>query len=276
MLTWACGQESTVDEGSPVATYRDKQLSSNEVVFHLPDSLEINDSLRLSQLYIQDWIKSQAVTEAAYQAIPDLESRILYRLRDYERSLIEHEYAQHLLDRNGADLVVSEEEIREYYESNHPEKFQSRGNYYQYFYLKTPLSGQYKVVNLLRSNEEEKLEELKAWAEENASEYKLDSIYVTETEIERISDGYYYGNIKRASEGVAYAYAHREGPDQEMVYDFFKLISVIEEGETLPLSMCRQRIQQIIRNQRKQKLLERHFNELAKQAEAGGKTRVIQ
>ncbi len=270
-----CGDGKPVEEGPTVATYRDYSLSLQEVQFHLPDSLASEDSLKLAQKYIQSWVRSKAVQEAAQRAMPDLEKRIRYRMKDYESSLIEHEYALYLLEQEQTALQVSEQEIASYYENNSG-KFLARADYYQFFYLKTELSGQYKVTNLMRSSEISDITELRTWGEENAVEYKLDSTYREVGELERISDGYYFGDIKRASRGTVYPYAHNEElEDGEITYyDFFKLINVIETGELLPLEMCRERIRQLIRNQRKQSIIDRRFNELANQAQAGGQVQL--
>lgn len=277
-----CGGDEPMADGPKVATYQDRNLHLGEVRFHLPDSMATEDSLRLAEKYVQSWIESQAVREKAERVMPDLESRIRYRLQAYERSLIEQEYARYVLAQNEDKLKVSEAEVRTYYEEN-PEKFKSRTSYYQFFYIKTELSGQYKVGNLLRSNDTEKIQELMTWASENAVEYKLDSTYLEAAELERIGEGYYFGDIKRASRGTVYPYGHREKKAAEgeeetetvMYYDFFKMIDVIEPGELLPLDMVRQRIELLMRNKRKQTLIDQHFKDLARQVQAGGQAQIL-
>ncbi len=268
MISSGCSRESLPDQGRALAAYGDQVLYEQEVAYFLPDSLSVDDSSRLTQQYIDEWVRGQVVKEAANQAINNLDERVAYLMRAYERSVIEHEYASHLLKTNPEKLAISEAEVRAYYEDNLA-KFQSRATHYQYFYLKTPLAGQYKVVNLIRSEDEEKVQELIEWSRENATEYKLDSSYVSESEIERVSDGYYYGDIKKASIGTPYTYAHDE--DGTMQYDFFRLLAVIEPGDQLPLSMCRERIVQVLRNQRKEELINKQINGLVKQAQAANK-----
>jgi len=268
MLSSGCSSEELPDQGKALAAYGDQVLYEQEVAYFLPDSLSVEDSSRLTQQYIDEWVRGQVVKEAANQAVDDLDERVAYLMRAYERSVIEHEYASHLLKSHPEKLAASEAEIRAYYEANLA-KFQSRTTHYQYFYVKTQLAGQYKVVNLIRSEDEEKIQELIEWSQQNASEYKLDSSYVSEGEIERISDGYYYGDIKKASIGTPYAYAHDE--EGTMHYDFFRLLAVIEPGDQLPLSMCRERIAQVLRNQRKEELINKQINGLVKQAKAANK-----
>jgi hypothetical protein len=268
-----CGTNQQTDQGQALAVYGDHTLYQLEVDYFLPDSLSTEDSARLTKQYIDQWLRGHVVKGAAAQAIPDLEQRVDYLMRAYERSVIEHQYATYLLETNAAALSVSEAETEAYYQENE-DKFKSRATFFQYFYVKTNLPNQYKVVNLIRSDDPEKIEELIRWSQENATEYKLDSSYVSETEIERISEGYYYGNIKKASLNTPYAYAHTESDTTR--YDFFRLLAVIEPGDLLPLSMCRERIAQVLRNQRKESLIKKEIHDLVKQAEAANKAETLE
>lgn len=264
----SCGSDSSRDEGNPVLSHGGNTLYEREVAYFLPDSLNAEDSVRLTQQYLDEWLQGQVVKTEAQRVIPDLEERIDYLLRAYERSIIEHEYVQWLTQEEPNGLNVSEAEILTYYQEN-PGKFQSNETYYQYFYVETKLSGQYKVVNLIRSDDPERIQELLVWCQENATEYKLDSSYVNDAGIERISPGFYHGPIRKAALNTAFAYGHKEGGEQ--FWDFFYLISVIKEGEMLPLSMCRDRILRTLRNQRKKDFIERHLSGLVQQAKAAQK-----
>ena len=114
-----------------------------------------------------------------------------------------------------------------------------------------------------------KIDELIEWAVDNSKEYKLDSAYVGETELERLQPGFYFGNIRRASRTTLYPYQHQEG--DTTYYDFFRMLNVIKEGDLMPISLCRDRIITIIRNQRKNALIEQTKANLLQQAEDANK-----
>lgn len=268
-----CESAPPVDQGAALAAYEDQVLYQEEVAYFLPDSLSPADNARLTQQYIDEWIKGQVVKAAATNAVPDLREKVDFLLRAYERSVIEHEYASHLIETQGQALAVSDQEVQDYYEANQ-EKFRSQAYYYQYFYVETELAGQYKVMNLIRSEEPEKIQELIEWSRQNATEYKLDSSYVDESEIERISKGFHYGNIKKVSLGTPFAYGHDE--DAMVHWDFFRLLDVIEPGDQLPLPMCRERIVQILRNQLKESLIQKHISSMVKQAKAANKVEIYE
>jgi hypothetical protein len=251
-----------------IAKYNQEVLLREEIDFFIPDSLAVEDSALFAQKYIDEWVESQIIREAALKEVDDLNRKIKYKLKALEYKLMEHEFASWLIENNSNNLVVSEADIRNYY-NKYPDKFISTENYYQYFYLKTKLARQYSVVNLMQSKDREKIDELVRWAEENAEEYRLDSTYVPEVEIARISNGFYFGNIRKASKTTTYPYQHNEG--DSTYYDFFRLIDVINAGDVIPLPLVRDRIENLIRNQRKNTLIEKTEIDLVQQAKAAKK-----
>lgn len=261
------------DSGLPgkddvIAKYNNRLLLREEVDFFTPDSTSGEDSIQFAKKYIDFWIRLKAIEEAARIQIPELDKDLKYKLQNYESQLINHEFAEWILNGKPEMFKVSDADILNHY-NRYPEKFISRTSYYQFFYLKTDLPNQYKVVNLMRSKDSEKIEELIQWAEENATEFRLDSSYVKEGELERVSKGFYYGNIRRASRSTSYPYSHTEG--DTVYYDFFRMIDIIEPNEQLPLSLCKEKIVNIILNQRKNTLIEQTESNLVQQAKASNK-----
>ena len=271
LITAGCKSNGLPGKTDVIASYGREDLLREEVDFFKPDSLIGDDSIRFANQYIESWVEMQAIKEEALREIGQLPEDLKFKLRHYENQLIAHEFANWLVEER-VDLTVTEADIRDYY-SKFPDKYVSTANYYQFFYIKTEKPGQYKVVNLMRSKESEKIDELIEWAEENAVEYRLDSSYVSEPEIERLSKGFYFGNIRRASRTTVYPYSHAE--DGDTYYDFFRLLNVIEVGDQLPLELCRTRIINSILHQRKNTLVKQSRADLVKKAKAGRKVEVF-
>lgn len=264
----ACGPKVPDPGAAVVVRFGDAVLDQQALSYYLPDSVSAEDSARLAQQAIERWIRSQAIKAEALRLMPDLEDELEPAVAHYEETMIAQSYERWLSDQNQGQFDVSETDIENYYTKN-PEKFISREPYYQFFYVETPLPNQYKIVNLMNSRDPESREELIEWAKENASEFKLDSSYVDEAEIERLSAGFYFGNIRNASRNTSYPYQHKEG--DSTFYDFFRLIDVIKPDELMPLSLVQNRIIAIIRNQRRQTLVEQSRASLVQQAKAAGK-----
>ncbi|MEM7659241.1 MAG: hypothetical protein AAF399_24180 [Bacteroidota bacterium] len=264
-MSWGCqlGPEP-LDRGQVVASFGDKDLYTEDLNAFLPDSLRGEDSTRAVGGFIDAWVKREAIAQQAMGEMGPVAAEIEARVDAYRQALIENEYAQLLIDQHSEKFIVSESDIENYY-NKYPEKFVARTNFYQYFYVKTAKAYQYRVVTLMRSNEEEKRQELIEWSTENASVYKLDSAYVTEETLMSVSDGFQqFGDIRRASKTTPYPYYHRE--EGVTYYDFFRMLDEIKPGEQLPLSLCRDQIINIIRNQRKEALIDQSTANLVQQA----------
>lgn len=261
----SCGGKKRPAKEDMIARYKSEILLRDELDYHLPDGMLGEDSVRFAEKYINGWLTSQAVAEEAAALIGNLDQRIDLKLKNFKNQLVNHEFTEYLINRE-LNTRVSEAEIRNYFEKN-PDKFRSKGNYFSFFHIKVDNTNDYYQINApIRSNEAAKIDELAIWAKNNALEYRLDSAFVTDAEIDRISKGFYYGNIKRSRVGVVFPYSSTE--DGKVYYNYFKLLNVIKPGDMLPLELCKDRIVDIILNQRKSGLIERRERELIQRAKS--------
>jgi hypothetical protein len=259
------------EEGKAVASYGSTSLYQGEVDAFVPDSLAGADSSRIAGQYVEQWVRRQAIEEALRAQSPDLDQRLRYRLRAYEQALIEQEYQRLLLAQKPELQEIPAQEIRTYYEK-HKERFVARTEYYQFFFVETTSTNQqYKVVNLIRSTDSEKIAELLTWCRENATKYKLDSTYLEARDLEPLSAGFYYGNLERASRGTPYPYTL--SVNDTTYLRVFRMLEVIKSGEQLPLSLCEDRIASLLRNQRKQELFDSESGKLVQQARMAEKVK---
>lgn len=269
LLTFAACQNNTgPGKGDVIARFDNELLLREEVDYFTPDTLKGEDSIKYAKQYIEEWVRSQTIASAALREVDDLENKVNYKLKTYEKKLMETEFAAWLIQEKPELLIVSDAEIRNYY-NKYPDKFVSKQEYYQYFYISTKLERQYQLVNEMKTTDPQKIKELITWSATNAADFRLDSTYVPGVELDRISKGFYFGNIRKASESTVYPYAHTEG--ETTYYDFFRLLDVINPGDQLPLSLCRDRIINIILNQRKNTLVDQTESNLIQQAKAAGK-----
>jgi hypothetical protein len=255
------GGKSAVDTGELIAEYNQHKLFREEVDFFTPQDVSAEDSARFAKKYIHQWIRQQAIAEVAYNRIPDLDEKIRFKLSDYEQKLVNYEFSGWLIQ-NRLDTIVSDIEIRTFYNQN-SDQYISKTNYYGYFFVRTQKANQFQLVGWLKGKEPEDIRNALEWSKANATEFRLDSTYVTDSEIERISKGY-YGNIRRARPGLVYSY-QSEG-DSSVNYNYFKMIKAINPGDRLPVSVVREQIRLILLNQRKKQLIERTEADLVEQA----------
>lgn len=268
LLCVGCAGDGSSAKSDIIVRYRQHNLSRAEIDQFVPSTSTSEDSSRYAQRFIEEWLRGQAVSEHARSRIDGLNDQLAAQMREFERDLIRHAYSQYVTEQNANDLRISEGEINTYYADN-PEKFISDTEYFQFFFVRAKEYSNQEVVPLMRRNDEDKLGELREWVRQNAVEYRLDSSYVTETELNRVGDGYYYGNIKRSYNSTVYPYSVKIG--DETYYNYFRLLNTIKSGDRLPLRICAPMIRNILYNQKKNLLIEREEAALVQQARSAKK-----
>lgn len=266
-----CQQMGGESEGKDViARYGEIPLYREELDYFLPQWNNEADSIRLAGRFIEDWMQAQAISERARTLIGELDDEILYKRNDFERRMVEFKFAQYLIA-NQLDTTISEKEIRNYYQSQ-PDKFISQSNYFSHFFVKTEVRNPNREVGWMRSDKRETINELENWSKQNATEFKLDSSFVTQTTIKSVLEGSRL-NPDYLRKGSVYTFNQKE--DDKTYFVMFKLIGEVKEGEIMPLSMCRGTIKDILLNQRKNRLVETTEKELLKNARSSGKVTIV-
>jgi len=267
-LFQACKQGGETEQSEVIATYGESKLRVSELEYFLPELYSEEDSSRYAEQFIRKWLRQQVVKEAAGRAIQDIEEKIQPQLQDYESTLMEQQFAKWLIDTHPEKFEVSKGDIRNYY-NQFSDKFISEANYYQFFYIKTTKAAQYWIINELKEGNAKDIQELIEWCAEEAQTYKMDSTFRNEGELLDLSQGYYFGNIRKANVGMVYPYQQQEG--DIISYCFFKMLSIVKEGEIKPLRMVSDEIELIIKNQRKQALINQTIARLVEEARATNK-----
>jgi|GEM_PF-2242651 len=271
VLYVACSHSDEKLSDKVVARYQNTYLYADEVVASIPLSLSKEDSLANVNRYIKKWLRAQAIREAAEERIRNLDDRIKYQMKDTEDKLIMTELGEWLFSEELND-VVTYQEIYDYYQQ-HKTRFISKANNYCFFYVSTLAANRAQIVPLMKSENQRSINQLIEWSNKNAVEYRLDSSYVTDSEIERIGKGF-YGNIKKANKGVVYTYSQEvEG---NTFHQFFKLVDLVKKGEQLPLVSRKEQIGARIISQRKYRLLKQFESRLIEDAEESDKIHVYQ
>ena len=258
-------QKAPEIEQTVIASYNDQVLSLEEVNFMHPDGI---DSARFAEQYIERWVRDQVIAEAAKNAMPGIQKELKYKMQDEERKWLKHKYTDYLIV-SALDTTIDETDIQNYYEENKA-TFTSKAPYYCYFHVRTSLPNQYQLVGWLKGTEQEEINQAIKWSKDNAIEYRLDSSYVTETELTRISKGY-YGDLKRSKKNVVFNYEYET--DSLRYFNFFKLIEIIDEGKPLPLVAVRNRIKLYLLSQKKQLLIDRQLTNLLDRAKTDNKVK---
>ncbi len=260
-----CGDKKALDKRL-VAEYNGDPLYMYQLQRYVPSELKGQDSAEFANNFIDDWLTNQAVKEKAEKEITDLNEKIEPEIATLKMSLIRKTFADWLVNTQ-LDTIISDQVMRDYFKK-YPDRFRSDRVQYQYFYVKVMSENATQIASQMNSAKAEELNKLAKWCEDNAVEYRLDSSVTSESEMKRIASGY-YGTITRAKTNTLQTYNVAEGGKNYT--QFFRLLKVIQEGEMLPFAACKDRIEMLILNQRKNELIEQMETGLLEDAKKSNK-----
>ncbi len=116
-LLLACNQKKP----KPVARSFDQFLYPEDLKDVVPAGVTGDDSTQLVRAYIEQWLRQQALLYHAQRNVNISTERLDKQVEAYKNGLIVYEYEQALVSQK-LDTVVTDEEIREYYDAR-PELF---------------------------------------------------------------------------------------------------------------------------------------------------------
>ena len=103
--------DEVVAEVSGVRLYR------SDVAKVIPTGVSSDDSTRLAMQYINSWASDQVFLRIAEEQLSKAEKDVTTELEEYRKSLLKYRYEQLYLNER-LDTAVSEDHVREHYESN--------------------------------------------------------------------------------------------------------------------------------------------------------------
>jgi hypothetical protein len=256
-----CGGGNMTGNSGAVASFKDKSLTLDMLNHYLPQGVSPKDSARFSDAFVKQWLKEQAVMDEALSYDAQLAQEVEYKVQDYKAKLIMNSYQNRIIEES-LDKNVSKKEVLAFYEAN-KQNFISTERLYNYFYIVTSRSDNAQVGDWMRSSKPSDIVKMQEWAAENALESKVDSTYATEAKIEIVSKGY-YGNLQKTAPGKLIRW---NGVIRgEKRYYMFKMIDIVEPGAPLAIELCRDKIIDLILNERKVSLIEKNEERILKNA----------
>lgn len=263
-----CGGSELGNKENLVASYKDKGLYRENIRQFVPEDVSEKDSARIADAYIEQWLKEQAIMDEALSKYTDLAQEVESKVEDYRAKLIMHSYQNRLIEES-LEMNVSQKEILAFYEAN-KSSFNSKETLYNYFYAVTTERDHNEPANWMKSSRPDDIQKLRNWASTHALEFKLDSSFVGESVISQVSKGY-YGNLQKSSpEKLIRWTGVIKGENR---YYLFKMVKVVNVGEPLTLDQCKDKIRDIILNERKISMIEKNEERILKNAKSNNNIR---
>ncbi len=159
-----------------VARVFDKKLLWSELETLIPSGTSKEDSTKIADSYIDNWIRQEVVLKKAdsYLENDSLRNHIDKQLEDYRNSLIRFAYEKEFVSQK-LDTTVSEQEISNYYNTN-KDNFELKDNIIKVIYLKVNRKSPKinKVKEWYKSDKEQDVKLLEDYCHQFAENFFLD------------------------------------------------------------------------------------------------------
>jgi hypothetical protein len=243
-----------------IAQVYEKKLYASDIEVLIPENSSLEDSILIKNSYLERWIKESVMMHEAEKNIPaDLEIDKL--VSDYRASLIMHHYEKNLVEKL-LDTVITELELKEYYEAN-KSQYVLESTIVRCHFIKLEKSIErrdYRRLERLWEDENSTPDELIKEISDYNSEYQLNDS--TWYRLEQIEEWVPSGSFNRHM--LSYNSQFRFTDDQN--FYFLRIIETKEEKEIAPLAFIEKQASQVILHQRKLDLLSRIREDLKDKA----------
>lgn len=253
-----------------VARVGDVYLYQEDIQGLVPVSASKEDSAETVNNYINNWVKQQVVLQKAEENLPEYQLNVEDKLEDYRRSLIVYRYERELIRQN-LDTIVSEEDIKAYYET-HKEEFKLRDNIVKVLYVKVKQDApnQRQLRSFLRSDDPVDRQKLLEFCERYAVNYFLDDdswLFFKDLLKEIPIKTYNQENYLKNNRYVV---------EEDSVFKYYVNIKGFRIKESLsPLAFERSRIREMIINKRKMELVREMEETVIREAHKKNKIEVF-
>jgi len=264
----ACQSGKYGDE-KPVAKVNDKQLYQSQVSEVVPDNTSKEDSSRIAQNYIHQWVKKQLLISKAELNLPEEAKDVEQLVEDYRNSLIIHKYEQ-LMVKQKLDTVINQFEIDKYYD-DYKANFTLSKNIIKALYIKIakPVPALKKVQKLYKSEKEKDWDDLEDYCFQNATKFDSfdDQWIYSQNLLNKIP--------VQIDKEELFLSRNKYFEAQDSSYHYFVKIKEFRLKNSLsPLPFVREDIQRIILNKRKLEFIQNLEEDIYRDAENKNKFKI--
>ena len=263
-IVWSissCSTSNTHTDEIIVVEAFSKSLSLDSISSLIPDNMSYDDSTMLADRIINSWIREQVLLAQAEKSLSEQDPQFARQIQTYRNALLVSEYESSYVD-SRLNRVVTEEEITEFHNTN-PELFKLSEHIVRAVFVHLPEEEvELDSVKIWLSEADSiTMPRLEKWCIEHGANYAIDTEYwwlisdllnQVPMQIYRIEDQLKRKKIIEFSEdGRTY---------------LLKILDHRLKDLPSPLAIARERIVEIILQERRRTILENLRDELVKEA----------
>ncbi|WP_321996376.1 hypothetical protein [Draconibacterium orientale] len=243
----SCSSESN-DE--PLASVGEKVLYRSVVNEILPKGVSKEDSISMSQNYIDKWIKQELLIQKADENLSEEQKDLRNEIEEYRNSLIIYKYKNELIKQR-MDTLVTDQQIEEYY-NNNPANFNLTNSIVKATFVMIPgdLADPNMVKALIADTSPEGIDELRDYCSQYAKKANISAD-------EWISFQMLEKNFPQQVEDPE-AFLKRNQLYEMNDSNYYYIVSIHDyklSNDLAPIEFVRDNIKNLILNQRKIKFL---------------------
>lgn len=250
LVTSCNAVSSLLHDDQVVAKVGKAKLYRSELERYIPDMVSKEDSSKLAASFINSWAMDRLYMNVAESELSKTEQDVTAELETYRMSLLKFRYEQRYIA-NRLDTLVTEAQIRDYYEGHNEEFTLNRPVMkVRFLHIMKDAVGVDKMIKLMGSDEYEDLERLDTLVKSVALRYfdKSD----TWMDAGRIADEFgmgYEEMLSKMQKDIIRVDSEERG-DLMVAY-----VCDIQQKGIAPLEYCSQNIRDIILSGRKRDLV---------------------
>lgn len=268
ILMSSCKDTSEPEEDIVAMVYDDVLLRS-ELEAKIPYGQSPADSTRIADQIIKSWIHDKAILNFAERNLSESQKDFSKQLQDYRSSLVTYAYERELINQK-LDTVISDDEIKTYYEAN-IDNFKLKSYIVKLRFVKLSIDApkQNRLEKWFQSSDEDDFDKLYEYCQKYAENFYFEEntwLYLQDVLKEVPISETDWDNFLR---NTTY-YRFESGSFQYLVRFFdYKL-----KDDRSPLVLERGKINDLILNRRKVELINQMREDVVKESYANKKIQV--
>lgn len=250
LILVGCAASVPESENRVVRVY-EAELSAAEISDHVPDGLEVDDSIVVANQYIDQWIREQVLVHQAEQSLALEEDEFQRELATYRNALLMHEFKERYIQER-LNLAVSEEELQAFYEEQ-ADSFYLTDYYVRALFIHAPEMDESRlkpIRTMFAELDSSRIIDMERWCVENAATYSLDADlwWPLNDFTQEVPLQLYRAEKLLAQRKII------EFTDGGRIY-FVQILEHALKDKIAPLSVVSEQVKEMILHQRRQQLL---------------------
>ncbi len=259
----SCKRHLHSNEETVLARVGNEFLYISDISKSLPSNISKTDSLQMLRSMVENWVKQELMLQHADRNLPDSLKNFSEQLENYKNNLLIYEYKKRLVEQK-LDTIIKQEQINNYY-IDHQKDFQLKENIIQFSFIKIPAQSEflYEARELIINVNDTSVD--RSSAEEFCQNYSVDYFLNSELWIP-FNDLLKSVPIEAFNQEIYLKNNHFIEIKDHPYWYFINLKDFKIKEDVSPLAFEKEKIKNIILNQRKLELLSRLEDDIQNEA----------